>query len=185
MAPRIHGATQTSPRIGGGSMSGTLWIERSPEQIRLLNPAFIGALVWSCTRGFVTLQEGGLPFPLAFVAMPVVLHKSTRELLPRSTRTSLASWLNRNSQTHVGFAERARDLVPLVKEGILFAAQGGMLSFEGANLVSARRPRTMTGFEREASEEVKLCVKKAEFVGKWFAASGDYTTTMALWGVTI
>jgi hypothetical protein len=42
----------------------------------------------------------------------------------------------------------------------------------------------MARFEREASDEVKACIKRAAFLGKWFALSGDYTTVMALWGVT-
>ena len=41
----------------------------------------------------------------------------------------------------------------------------------------------MVQFERDATDEVRACIKKAEFVGKWFALSGDYTTVMALWGV--
>ena len=54
---------------------------------------------------------------------------------------------------------------------------------QDATLVAGSRPRTMVQFERDATDEVRACIKKAEFVGKWFARSGDYTTVMALWGV--
>lgn len=164
-------------------MSTTPWIERPPEQARLFNPAFVAATVWSCARGYASAQDGGLPYALAFVGAPIALHKATREELPRSTRTSMASWLAENPRALVGFADRARALVPLVKEGILFGSSGQMLTLDDARLEAADRPRSMARFEREATDEVKACVKKAEFVGKWFAGSGDYTTIMALWGV--
>ena len=130
-------------------MSATTWVERPPEQARLLNPAFVGATIWSCARGYASVRETELPYALAFV----------------------------------GFAERARAVVPLVKEGILFASCGQLLMLDDARLTAADRPRSMALFEREATDEVKACVKKAEFVGKWFAGSGDYATVMALWGV--
>ena len=129
------------------------WASRSLEQARLLNPAFLGTLLWSCARGYA------------------------------STRTSFVAWLAENPRVHVGFAERATALVPLVKEAILFATNGGVLQLQETRVVAASRPRAMAKLEREASIEVNACIKKAEFVGKWFALSGDYTTVMALWGV--
>ena len=164
-------------------MKPTQWVERPPEQARLLNPAFVGATIWSCVRGYTSVRQTGLPCALAFVAVPITLHKSTREVLPRSTSTSMASWLTENPRALVGFTERARAVVPLVKEGILFGSSGLMLTLDDARLTAADRPRSMARFERQATAEVKACVKKAEFVGKWFASSGDYATVMALWGV--
>lgn len=96
----------------------------------------------------------------------------------------MASWLNDQPHALVGFADRARALVPLVKEGLLFTSNMQMLRFHEACLSAASRPRSFVQFERIATEEVKACIKKAEFVGKWFAGSGDYTTIMALWGVS-
>ena len=165
-------------------MSTIPWAERPPEQARLLNPAFIGALVWSSANGYLGIRARGLPYPLAFVAMPIVLHKATRESLPRAVSTSMVTWLTENTRAHVGFSDRARGLVPLVKDGILFASNGSMLSLADGHLSAAQRPRSVSRFEREASDEVKSCMKRAEFVGKWFAGSGDYATIMALWGVT-
>jgi hypothetical protein len=163
-------------------MSTTPWIGRPPEQARLLNPAFIGATIWSCARGYASVDDRGLPYALAFVAVPVVLHKATREALPRTTRTSMVSWLAENPRAQVGFPDRARALVPSVKEAVLFASNG-ILMLQEARLSAGDRPRSMARFVREATDEVRACIKKAEFVGKWFAGSGHYTTVMALWGV--
>ena len=164
-------------------MTLALWSDRPLEQARLLNPAFVGTLVWSCARAYTTTADQPQPYALSFLAVPVVLHKSTRESLPTTTRTSLVSWVGENPRVIVGFAERATSLVPLVKEAVLFASNGGLLQLQESRVVAEARPRSMARFEREASDEVKACIKKAEFLGKWFALSGDYTTVMALWGV--
>jgi hypothetical protein len=159
------------------------WTDRPIEQARLLNPAFLAALIWSCAEGYYSISQQGIPYPLSFVAMPVVLHKPTRVILPRSVRTSLAAWLGENTQVHVHFIERATSLVPTVKEGMLFGVNGQLLSLTSSQIMAAPRPRAMVRFLRESSDEVRDCMEKAKFVGRWFASSGDYTTVMALWGV--
>lgn len=165
-------------------MTITSWSDRPIEQARLLNPAFLAALIWSCAEGYGNIDPQGVPYPLSFVAMPVVLHKSTRESLPRAISTSLAAWLGENAQVHIHFTERAISLVPLVKEGVLFGINGQLLNLSSSRIVAAPRPRLiMTRFLRESSDEVRDCMEKAKFVGRWFASSGDYTTVMAHWGV--
>jgi len=159
------------------------WAERSTEEARLLNPAFIGATITVCAAAYQTDEHAGLPYPLAFIAVPVVLHKPTREALPRSISTTMASWLTEYPRVHIGFADRARALVPLVKEAIIFASNGDLLAQADAQLVPSDRRPSMRRYERVATDDVKACLKKAEFVGRWFARSGDYATVMALWGV--
>jgi hypothetical protein len=159
------------------------WSDRPIEQARLLNPAFFAALIWSCTEGYCSINQEGMPYALSFVAMPVILHKSTRESLPRTSRTSLAAWLDQNTQVHVHFTERAISLVPLAKEGVLFGVNGQLLNLSSSRILAASRPRAMARFLRESSDEVQDCMAKAKFVGKWFASARDYTTVMALWGI--
>jgi hypothetical protein len=164
-------------------MSNAIWSERPIEQARLLNPAFLATIVWSCAAEYRKSDDQGIPYPLIFIAVPIILHKSTRECLPKSIRTSLSVWLGNNPQVHLRFAERASSLVPLIKEGILFGANGRLLEVSSSRVLTAKRPRSMTGFLNQASDEVNDCVEKAKFVGKWLASSGEYTTIMALWGV--
>ncbi|MBD1919434.1 MULTISPECIES: three component ABC system middle component [Cyanophyceae] len=164
-------------------MSTSLWPERPIEQARLLNPAFLASLIWACADGYGSVNEQGMPYPLLFVAMPVILHKVTRENLPRSISTSLAAWIGENPHVHVRFTERAISLVPLLKEGVLFGANGQIIEVSNSFIIAAPRPRTMTRFLAQSSDEVRTCMLKAKFVGKWFASNGDYVTVMALWGV--
>ncbi len=159
------------------------WNERSVEQARLLNPAFLGTLLWSGAKGYASVANENQPYLISFLVPPIVLHKSTRERLPRTIRTSLVAWLGDNASVHVGFGDRATALVPLVKEAILFASNTGMIQLQDARVVAARKPSGMAEMMSGTSSEVNACIMRARFVGKWFARSGDYRTVMALWGV--
>jgi hypothetical protein len=68
---------------------------------------------------------------------------------------------------------------------ILFASVHGLISFsDGDRLLPSPRPAALSRYLDEATQEVRDCVRRAEFVGRWFAAAGTPTTVMALWGVT-
>ena len=65
----------------------------------------------------------------------------------------------------------------------MFAGSARLLSVSVGRIAAGRRPRTMGAFAEGATEEVGLCIKKAEFVGKWFGRTRDSASVMALWGV--
>ena len=165
-------------------MSQAPWAQRPIEEARLLNPAFIGELVEACTRDHERESGQGLPYTLAFVAVPVVLHKATREALPGTTRTSLGSWLAAHPRVHVGFAERAAALVPFVKEAVLLSVNADRLAFAEARLLALRPARPPSRLRKEVTEEVRDCIVRAGFLGRWFARGGDSATIMTLWGVS-
>ena len=83
------------------------WAERSREERALLNPGFCAQLLWCAARSCVR-DGGGLSFEEAFLVLPFVLHRGTREALPRGTRTSLAVWLDANPLARGRIATRAR-----------------------------------------------------------------------------
>jgi Family of unknown function (DUF6521) len=159
------------------------WSDQPVEEARLLNPAFLGVVAWACADGYAKGDGDGLPYPLAFVALPAVLHKPTRDALPRSVRTSLAAWLAENPGVLIGFAERASALVPWVKHALIFASGSGLVRVANARVLVSRPPASFASFQKQASAEVAHCIKAAGLVGKWFARSGAETTVMALWGV--
>jgi hypothetical protein len=164
-------------------MTFASWADRPVEQARLLNPAFLAALIWSCAEGYCSIIPQGIPYPLIFVAIPVVLHKSTRESLPGRINIYLPTWLGDNPQVLIHFAERAKSVMPIVKEGMIFGVNGQLISLSSSRILAGSRPNGRAQFLRDSTDEVRACMQKAKFVGRWFASSGEYTTVMALWGV--
>ena len=162
----------------------TRWPERSREEQALLNPAFCSLLLWWAAKGYASVNSDGLSFEEAFLVLPMVLHRATREALPRDTRTSLAVWINTNPLAQGRIVTRSKALVSFTREGILFGGTQGVIQIENGRL----RPnddwrRPINRSLRDTSNEVRICSRRAEFVGRWFAHTGNGATVLALIGV--
>lgn len=141
-------------------------------------------LLWCAASGYASVNLDGLSFEEAFLVLPMVLHRATREELPRDTRTSLAVWISTNPLAPGRIAARSKALVTFTREGILFGGMQGSIQIENGRL----RPndywrRPINRSLRDTSDEVRLCARRADFVGKWFAQTGNGATVLALIGV--
>jgi hypothetical protein len=162
----------------------TPWSQRSREERALLNPGFCVNLLWHAARGYASVDDTGLPFEEAFLVLPFVLHRETREALPRDTRTSLAVWLNDNPLARSRIASRAQLLVPFTKEGLTFGGVHGVIRIEEGRLYSEEACKEVVNRSlRASSDEVLGCTNRAEFIGRWFAKTGSASTVLALIGV--
>ena len=160
------------------------WAERPIEEANLLNPAFCCVALTSSVAGYSGVDGAGLPYPISFMVLPIVLHKVTRESLPRDTRTSLAVWVQRNPSAKLQYADRVAALKRHTREAILFGLQHDWLV-----LAQDGRVRTLLSGShtdsllRGLDGEARDCVRGARLVGKWFASAGSPQTVMALWGI--
>lgn len=163
----------------------TPWAHRTLEERRLLNPAFCAHLVWRAARGHASAGANALAMEEAFLVLPMVLHGEIRESLPRDTRTSLAVWIETEPLAKRWITAGARRLVPFTKEALLFGGMHGFIEFAGTKVHAIERQwsRLEARITSQASDEVKECAKRAEFVGKWMAQTGSAATVMALLGV--
>ena len=89
------------------------WAERPTELAYLFNPAYCGLLLREAIDGYNAEKPEGMFFPLAFLVLPVVLHRHTRELLPRGITTALQPWLQEHPQVHVTMVEQPGNSRPL------------------------------------------------------------------------
>lgn len=163
----------------------TEWTKRPTEVAYNLNPAFCGWLLREAALGYAEVKPAGMPFALAFLVLPVLLHRPTREALPRSTVTALHAWLREHPEARVGFAARARQLVPFAREGIILAGSVGLLSLTetGVLVAGGELQRGKTALLKR-SAQVKSAVGKAGMFGKWFAEAGEPKTVYHMWSVS-
>ena len=161
-----------------------LYSNRSPEELALMNPAFIAVLLYFAVQGYKEETGKGLPFSLAFLVPPVVLVKTLRSALPNRRDSSLATWLQNHADFRLQFADVAFSLVRVVREGILFAINKNVLSITEGRI--EEKSNLLSGYKSiltNNTEEFKEILKKAQFVGRWYANSGSEQTIFALWGV--
>jgi hypothetical protein len=160
------------------------WSERPTEVGNNFNPAFCGWLIRESVEGYCSVNPAGLPFSLVFLALPLVLHRPTREILPRGTVTALHPWLREHPQARIGLADRAGQLAQIVRESVLFLSTYGLVSItDEARITATGKLGRGKAPILAASEEVKTCVAKAKMVGAWFAEAGDAVTIYQMWGV--
>lgn len=166
----------------------TAWQERTIEQRNLLNPAFCAIVLLQLAQGYAKeASDGGvedrLPLELAFVGSSFVLRGQTREQLPSTVRTSLATWIRDHPLERSAVAKGVVVLRPYVREAAIFGAQHGVLGVDGRSVVAVDSPAALTAFLRTSSAEVRDCIRSATFVGRWLWKAGAPATVLALLGV--
>lgn len=117
-----------------------------------------------------------MEWPLSFLIVPLVLDRSSRESLPRTTATHLATWVDRNPIIRAELPGRAVALTPRVLESLRFGAREGMLAFEDGFLYGR-----VTGVARDAA--LVPLVSSAALLGRWFCKAQSTSTVFALFGV--
>lgn len=158
------------------------WKERPTEVANLLNPAFLAVLIRDSVKDYRNKCGNEMSYSLPFIVLPIVLHRSTREKLPSSTRTALHTWFERKPDVRIGFSSRAKRLSAYVREGLLFGLQREIfrISESGKLTDTNKRLGTLPGPE---SADHQQCRKQAKFLGRWFAKLDDPETIYTLWGV--
>jgi hypothetical protein len=163
-----------------------VWEQRAVEEANLFNPAFCGTLIVKAVEDFGKKTNHGFSFPLAFLLLPIVLHRGTREALPGSTITSLLPWLQDNRHQLVDFPDRVRRLKPITQEAIMFSMDQDVLGVgqDGGLLAGPKRIPVTDRSMESSSRETRECIDRARFLGRWLATAGTTATVMASWGIT-
>lgn len=168
----------------------TIWSERTLEERNLLNPAFGAVLVWHIAKGYQheatsNGESTNIPMVLTFVGLSLALRGNTRNSLPSTITSSLATWINQNPLLRSAVAKGVDVLRPYVRESLIFGANHALLTFDAVSVVgTTAKTRQINKYLKTSSDEVRECAKKAQFIGRWMYRNGDSQTVMAMLGVT-
>ncbi len=155
------------------------WVEQS-----LLNPAFCAWTLARASKGFEARRGTAMPFELTFVVLPVVLARSTRSSLPRSTRTSLQTWLFDNPLERARIGATAVALAATTREAIQFGCATGILGMSSQEVRSLPLDSARTSkIEKSMTRESREILDRAGFFGRWLAPIDAPATTYALLGL--
>jgi hypothetical protein len=157
------------------------WDERPFEVRNLFNPAFCGLISFRALQGYEEENPDGMPFSLTLLVLPLCLHKVSRQVIADSPRSYLLKTVEKNPQLLVGFADRARSMMPFAFEafGLLMERGCFTVSPDGRlKTVPDRVRKSITG----TSESVS-CQRTARIIGKEFARIADRATVYTTFGV--
>lgn len=146
----------------------------------MLNPALLAAISACSALEYKRVCKGVMPWPLIHLIAPLVLHRGTRQALPKDTRSHLATWVSKNPAVVAGFPARAQSLVGPVREGLRFGlAVGALRVDEDGGLTGVLAKMPSAGSSDDGSE----IVMKAGLVGRWLTKVDQPGTAFILLGV--
>lgn len=155
------------------------WNNRNPIVANLLNPAFCGELLRCALKGYKKEKNYNMDYALCFIILPILLHKSTYQSLPKTTRKKFFEWYEQSKSLKVNLAERIRDMVPFTRESICFLLYYGAIEINSSTLLLLPYKKKKSLY----SQEILEYYRKAELFGKWLAKSGTTQTIYATLGI--
>lgn len=152
---------------------------RVPEAQALFNPAF-GAYLLACSihAATKTAARAPLPWPSAFLVLPLVMPADSRADMPARASRTMAAWLTEYPQHQAAFAERAAVLTAYSRASLRTAVRHRAVEVVDQGLRVVRAPRNPV----DLGAEIADCARRAQLVGRWLAAV-DLATAFTLLGV--
>lgn len=155
-------------------------LDLSREERALFNPAFTGLVCVRAVQGYEKKYGSACPLPVAVTAAVMALQPSIRRALPATTGTGLMRWLDENEDVRIAMGLNATALATVVRPGLLFSLQTGVLSLQGSGLTVP--PRSVKAFAYGHQQHTAI-QKAAQQLGRWLPSTGSISTVMTLLGV--
>jgi Family of unknown function (DUF6521) len=116
------------------------WRARPPEEASNFNPAFCGEMIYRAAAAYNGLRD--LPFSLAltFLVLPIILHKPTRDQLPKKANATFVGWAAEHGGLLAGLPDRATRLLPVSREALLFLLQNEVMRIQQGGVVVGENP---------------------------------------------
>ena len=159
------------------------WDKRAKEVAYLLNPSFCGLILYNSIKEYEKETSTSFPFFLAYLILPLVLHRKTREKI--SSRTQMHIWLQKNPELLIDFSKRVNDIVEITNETIRFLLQCKVLEFDKDAAPNLKLSDLKLKEEKIENEEIDDCIRKAKHVARWFSKGGTVETIYINFGVRL
>jgi hypothetical protein len=160
------------------------WRERPPEEASNLNPAFCGELIYRASAEYFRAKRTPLLFGTSFLILPIVLHQPTRDRLPGNASAAFVGWIAENGDILAELPNRARRLVPITREAILFLLQNRVAEIRDGGITAGRKPIAASAKPPQTTQETSDARRAAALLGRWFAAQGTQASILPTFGVT-
>lgn len=157
------------------------WQERSQPAADVLNPAIVAVCIAWCARRYENDRDEPMPWELAFLVVPLVLHRTTRAAYPRSVSTHFGKWVNDNAEALARFSKNASAFAPYVREGLRYGLRSGALTLTVDATLSAKIPEQI---KLIPNTEFRQIATAAALTGAWFASAGTVENVFNQLGVS-
>jgi len=161
----------------------TTWIERNTIVANLFNPAFCGEILRISISNYNKHTNKNFPFALSFLILPILLHKGTRDRMPRTVRSYFFVWVEENDDLFYNFPKRTKGMVKYTKEAISFLLANKKIEITELGDIIAD-PQRAKQINNEDYEEYNEIIRKAEMLGKWLTATTNVNSIYSFFRIT-
>jgi hypothetical protein len=159
------------------------WTERNKIVANLFNPAFCGEIIRATAKEYNKHTSTKFPYAFAFLVLPIVLHKATRERMPRSVRTYFFVWVEQNDDLFFDFAKRTGSMVKYTKEALSFLLIHNKIQLtENAEIITT--DERVKKINKVDYQEYNDILKRAEMLGKWLSSTSDVKSIYSFLRIT-
>lgn len=159
------------------------WSERPTEEANNFNPAFCGELLCRSVAEYFRKTEQPMSVALAFVLLPLALHKGSREQLPKMASTAFAGWIATHDNLVAELPLRMERLRPVVREAMIFSIRQGRLAVSAGGLVLGPSKLSLTAKAAIRSDDTDQARSAAALLGRWFGGQADAPSVLQGFGV--
>lgn len=159
------------------------WRNRPAEEARIFNPAFCAELIARATGEYYRMRKSPIDFAVAFLILPLLLHKGMCDALPRRSNVAFAGWVADHGTLLAETPDRTKRLRPISREAIMFAIQHQALQLKGGGLLPGAKPINMKSQLEITTNGVDELRRVAAQLGRWFAAQGNQVAILQGMGV--
>lgn len=159
------------------------WTERNKIVANLFNPAFCGEIIRATAKEYNKHTNTNFPYAFTFLVLPIVLHKATRDRMPRSVRTYFFVWVEKNNDLFFDFPKRTRGMVKYTKEALSFLLFHNKIEFNDNTEIIVTDERVKK-INKEDYQEYNEILKKAEMLGKWLSSTSNVKSIYSFLRIT-
>jgi len=157
------------------------WGTRPSDVASLFNPAYCAALLNRVAAGYQGSTKKGLPYALAFIALPLMLDSRSVSLLPSSAKSRIHTWLLNTPEVVFGFGRKAKSMAPFAREAIAFGMQNKILGYVAGMRLAPIDSKGIKQWQK-MPENVALG-RQAQLLGKLLSQVKDVPTAFVFFGV--
>ena len=142
------------------------WHNTPRDVAHLFNPAFFGEICRRVSESYVKEAAKPMPFPLALLAMPLVVYPDSRQTLKPRSYDYLHTWITANPEIRLKLPRRCLELAPYVRLGIAFAMTQRSLEITETGGIRPLRRARMKQIPRIDTSDY---FHGSRTLGRWFA----------------
>jgi Family of unknown function (DUF6521) len=142
----------------------------SPELERLLNPAYCCSILAQYTHSYTSSSTIGLPYPLLFLCLPLVLHENICQTINEyGLSYGLHSFITKNPFILIELSKRVDGFLLVTQKTLLFGIASGTLFVEPHSLTISSAEAFVRQIKVTFEGEMFKPYQAAQRLGKWFS----------------